>query len=511
MAFSDKFDLLMNITNTSNSALARHLSFDPSFISRLRRGVRTPAKNENYIKEIAGYLARHCIEEYQRAALCKALRIPSTKLPVESEDKAELICHWLLEEKSDDTKSVESFLDELTHFKFKKVPPIESIEPLSISKTSTTDSIVFYGIEGKQNAVITFLCLLLKNKNPQTLLLYSDEDLGWLTDNREFTAKWAALLSQVIMRGNKIKIIHTVHRNLDEMLSAIGEWLPIYMTGAIEPYYYPKTRDKVLRRTLFIAPDTAAVTSNSIRNETKNAANFLFNGRDTIKALIEEYNNYLSLCRPLMRIFTPLSKKGYDDTLSEFEDEKADSIIKTDTLSTITMPIDVAESICLQLDNDTMNQILSYQQIRNNRFEKSLEKHRFTELINIPDAETILDKKVRVGFPDMLGDIELFYKPEEFKKHIQNIIRLLETYDNYNIHFVYGGEMAGYMLYVKDDVGVIVAKTTAPSVIFAINESNLTAAFWDYLRIISGMVIKSEGDRKDTVAELETIIEKLRD
>lgn len=103
----------MNITNTSNSALARHLSFDPSFISRLRRGVRTPAKNENYIKEIAGYLARHCIEEYQRAALCKALRIPSTKLPVESEDKAELICHWLLEEKSDDTKSVESFLDEL--------------------------------------------------------------------------------------------------------------------------------------------------------------------------------------------------------------------------------------------------------------------------------------------------------------------------------------------------------------------------------------------------------------
>jgi copper ion binding protein len=72
-------------------------------------------------------------------------------------------------------------------------------------------------------------------------------------------------------------------------------------------------------------------------------------------------------------------------------------------------------------------------------------------------------------------------------------------------------EKAGYMLYVKDDVGVIVAKTTAPSVIFAINESNLTAAFWDYLRIISGMVIKSEGDRKDTVAKLETIIEKLRD
>ena len=28
-----------------------------------------------------------------------------------------------------------------------------------------------------------FLFLVLQSKNPQTLLLYSDEDMGWLTGN----------------------------------------------------------------------------------------------------------------------------------------------------------------------------------------------------------------------------------------------------------------------------------------------------------------------------------------
>jgi hypothetical protein len=37
MAFHEKLHLLMNITNTSNSALARSLGLDASYISRLAR------------------------------------------------------------------------------------------------------------------------------------------------------------------------------------------------------------------------------------------------------------------------------------------------------------------------------------------------------------------------------------------------------------------------------------------------------------------------------------------
>ena len=196
---------------------------------------------------------------------------------------------------------------------------------------------------------------MLQSKNPQTLLLYSDEDMGWLTGNREFTLKWSSMLNQVIKRGNKIKIIHTVDRGFDEMLSAIREWVPLYMTGSIEPYYYPRIRDGLFRRTLFIAPDTADISSGTVGSGTKNAANFLFTNKMTIKALIEEYNDLLSRCRMLMRIFTPHSNDDYLSLLSEFEDEKKDSIIKTDILTNVTMPLGVMESILARTENPGSN------------------------------------------------------------------------------------------------------------------------------------------------------------
>jgi hypothetical protein len=37
------------------------------------------------------------------------------------------------------------------------------------------------------------------------------------------------------------------------------------------------------------------------------------------------------------------------------------------------------------------------------------------------------------------------------------------------------------MVYAKEDLGAIVAKTSTPPVALAMNKSNMTAAFWDFL------------------------------
>ncbi|MEW6624757.1 MAG: transcriptional regulator [Bacillota bacterium] len=511
MKFNEKLNLLMNITNTANSVFARNISLDPSFVSRLRRGRRTPAKNENYIKAMAAYFAKNCSADYQKTVLLKTIKTTSGFLPESSESIADLIHKWLSEGEAENSKPIENFLEGFRNFKFKKAPQAAALDVSMMDKSAASDSQVLYGIEGKQNAVITFLSLVLKSKNPQTLLLHSDEDMEWLTGNHEFTAKWAALLSQVIMRGNKIKIIHTVNRSLDEMLSAIKQWVPIYMTGTIEPYYYPKTRDGVFRRTLFIAPDTAAVISTSIGNETKNAANFLLTDKRTIMALIAEYNDFLALCRPLMRIFTPFSKSEYLAVLSEFENEGANRFVKTDALSSITMPIDVAESIHSRMENSAKDQLLFFHQMRIINFENSLQKYSFTEIITIPNLESIQNGKVMINFSDLLGDTPFFYTPREISKHIQNIIRLLQTFDNYNVYLANNQDLAGCMLYVKEDVGVLIGKTSIPSVIFAINESNMTAAFWDYMNIMINKAPKGEIQRKRTIARLEAVLKKLKD
>lgn len=504
MKFGEKLDMLMKITDTSNIALARNVSLDASFISRLRRGERTPSKNENYIMAIATYFARNCSAEYQRAALSEALNVSLKNAAGNLEEIAWLINRWLLVEKANEANTIESFVNNIAQFGFKKPLQPPNIE-LNINDSIKSDTQVFYGIKGKQDAVVLLYSLILTYKNPQTILLYSDESMDWLTESPEFTAKWAALFSQVIARGNKVKIIHSVTRSLEELLSAVKEWLPIYMTGAIEPYYYPKLRDRVFKRTLFIAPQTAAISSNSIGDETSNAANFLVTNKDTVSALNQEYEDFLSLCRPLMRTFTPESKEGFLSVLEEFNSAEGDNILKSDLLSSITMPMDVAESILSRMESENKVPALAHQEMSIKKFQDSLQRHKFTEIITLPDINQVLDGQVMLSFSDLISGRALFLTPEEFSGHLKNIIRLLKTYDNYNVCLMSIPGKGIPMIYAKEDVGVIFGKTTYPSVIFATNESNMSAAFWEYVCFF--LHKEARGSlKKSSIEKLEEVV-----
>jgi len=509
MTFAEKLDLLMNITKTSNSMLARNISLDASFISRLRRGTRTPARNVNYIQAMAEYFTRCCKTDYQKAALREAMKSSFIEQQQKTGNLEELLYKWLGDENQARSDSINKLLNDLSHFQFKKTDPLNAVDTHKPYYQAVSEVEEYYGTKGKQEAVLTFLSIVLQSKSPQTLLLYSDEDMGWLTENPEFTLKWSNLLAQVLKSGHKIKIIHTVNRDFNEMLAAIREWVPLYMTGTIEPYYYPRIRDGLFRRTLFIAPDTAAVTSGSVGNSTKKAANFLFTNKNTVKALIEEYNDLLSRCRLLMRIYTPFGNDDYLALLAEFEGEEGHAIVKTDTLTNVTMPPGVVKSVLARIENPARERLLSYQQIRIDRFLDSLKRCRFTEIVSLPDQENILAGKVLVSFSDMLNDNLLFYTPGEYRQHLQNIIMLLKTYDNYHVHLTRNKHLDGSMVYVREDVGVLMGKTMPPSVVFAFNEGNMTAAFWDYMNHLINE--KSQCiSREHTIAELEAFAAGLK-
>ncbi len=505
MEFNEKLDYLMKITKTTNSSLALYTSLDASYVSRLRRGDRKPAKNGNYIMPMAVYFSKHCNEKYQIEILSETIKV-KTSVILDNESAAEVIYEWLMKI-DDEKKPVEDLLYKISNFSYQK-SNIKNNEDIHMTNFNSIEPNVYYGVDGKREAVIQFLSVVINNKKPQTLLLFSDEDTEWLFGDLAFTEKWANLMTRVIMGGNRIKIIHTVSRDLDEMLSAISKWLPLYMTGAIEPFFYPKKRDGIFKRTLFIAPDSAAVTSSSISSMTKNAANFVLREKNTIKALIGEFNDYLSLCRPLMQIFTSVDKDRYLESLSEFENEESNSIISTDTLSVLTMPEVVAEKMSKRLFNENYKDdgLLTYFKIRRHKFEKGLLDNKFVDIIKIADIDSIKSGQVKTAISNIVIKDDLYYSTEEYILHLENILYLMKNYHNYNVLIhKNNSSVNGYMLYVKEDIGVVIEKTSFPPVVFAINESNMTAAFWDYLDSMG-----SGAYRKNVIKELEEIIADLK-
>ena len=507
MQFFEKLDFLMNVTNTSNSALALNIKLDPSHISRLRRGERSALKNENCIGAMAAYFSRHCEHDYQQKAIAEALELGS--LPNGESHLSDCIAKWLITGSKSGTDTVESFLSGLSKIKSRQTVSVLSITGGADSGHQKSDTAVFFGIEGKRQAVLEFLSDAVAKGKPLTLLLFSDEATDWMSENRNFALQWSYLMSQFLTNGGRIKIIHTVSRDLDEMLSAISQWMPLYMSGSIEPYYYPKKRDGVFKRTLFIAPNVSAVISTSVGSTVNKAANVLLRDKFAIASYEREFREYLSLCRPLMRIFTPKDEKAYFESLHGFEKEQSDAIIKTASLSLLTMPENLFFAI-MSRQEGVSEACLDNQKKRAALFEKNLSVYSFTEIITLPDIDTVTAGGIMVSLSDMLLSGKAFYTAEEFIRHLEHIVKLLGKYKNFHVSLSGSADDESYMVYVKEDIGAVVAKITPPPAILVIGENNLKAAFWDYLKSLTGSKAVLSRGREETLAKLSEYIVRLK-
>lgn len=257
---------------------------------------------------------------------------------------------------------------------------------------------------------------------------------------------------------------------------------------------------------MFIAPQRVALCSSSIEGMTDKAVNILFQDAKAIESFTEEFNCYLSLCKPLMRIYTEAERQHFFQTLNEFEFETENSILKSNQLSLVTMPEHVVASMLDRLGLNTKNEIIDYYHKRRERFLENLKNRTFREIIKIADISNIKEGSVEIGYTGLKELSGIRYLMDEYRDHIKNLLDLLNKYDNYNLAIDRTTTQDNYRIYAKEDLSVIVEKITQPYVVFMINETNMTAAFWDYL---NHEFADKKANKPNVIKELQGLIELL--
>lgn len=464
--FAQRLDLIMELTGTTASVLGKVCALDPSHVSRLRRGSRPLPKNPVFLSAMSAYFERRIRADYQRKSLSELMGLDAW--PEEQGQAASLIELWL--RAGERGSQVEPILRSFTcapgvSMKFAPVVPVPEPEnPLPC----------YYGPEGKQAAVMRLFSLILKEKTPQTLLLFSDEEMGWMYEDPDFSVLWAQHCVRILMAGNRVKIIHAIHRSTHEMLEGVAKWVPLYMTGRVDPYYYPKLRDGVFQRTLFLAPQTAAVVSGSVNRKTDGMLNAFYQDPLAISALAQEYENLLELCRPLMRILNAERALEFWSLYTSFLRAEGDMICLTSRLTLATMPEDVAASLQARAPE---SQIFSTRNQAAAGLSDFLASGRYTEIVADPSQDA---GSIPIPFADLLGAPGLCYTPEEYRAHRANLVVLAK--ENKHYHLRKAGDIPGNLtLYGKEDRGILLCKNDAPGVIFAFDEQNMASAFWEYL------------------------------
>ena len=269
MNINEKFDFLLKLAKISNTEIGKAVLFDASYISRMRTGKRKVPMDMEFLERFSKIIAQNINNDYQLQILQDIINCNVTT----KEDMEEKIFRWIF-----DTSPLEdSPIFELLHkIATPQDPMMMSVSdmPNFMDMPNLSDMNCFYGDDGKRQAVLLFLSKICNIKNPPELLLFSSEKFNWIYDDEEFAKKWAMLLLIYAKNGGHIKIIHTIERDLNEMIKALNKWIPLYMSRFIEPFYYPNNFDMTFRRTIFIAKNHSVVFSNSINKNTEKNSKF---------------------------------------------------------------------------------------------------------------------------------------------------------------------------------------------------------------------------------------------
>ncbi len=506
MNISEKLDILMNITSTKNIALGKALSFDPSYISRIRSGSRGIPKNVPFTKPLASFFAGHIKADYQLETLGTII-LGVGRLPDNPKDIEDILYKWLENDdiKTGNAEPVRDLLSDITTlFNTKSAPadiPIapDSAEDISHDTSQTVPASVYYGNQGKRDSVIKFLSSLLSAKKPFQLCLFSDEDMTWLSEKPEFAREWALLLMQLMKSGSKIQIIHTISRDLNEIMEAIRKWIPLYSTGAIEPYYCPRLKDGIYRRSLFVARGHSALVSTSVETGTDNMANLLFRNSQIVASFEKEYDNYFALCRPLMKMYTKQNRKSFLAALTDNPTLGGQYFLSHPGPSVWSLPPELAEKIAVR--SGYADAALYLKKMHAHMLDILNNGGKITEILYIPDKNKPLPQ-TNILLSEMIFGSMVTYVEDEYFSHLKYLCELTEKHENYKV-LITNVTPQGMALLSHSDADTVIANSSSPSAAFIISHQQFSYAFYEYLnRFVKELQKKSHPTLKQYLSDV---------
>lgn len=497
MTFSEKLSFLMKISGTSSKSLAEFLHVDPSRISQLKTGRRGRPRDPESLTSIATFFARHCTSTSQRIALSEGIGNITFSNHLTTDEFTDIIFHWL-----EDTPITPHYseMDALVASTTKT--------PIQTDTSISDDQYMFYGNEGKRNAVRLMYQQALEMDEPQTIYMCTEENPTWYYEDPNFLLEQEAQRLKLVQKGFRIIHILDLNTALTVTFENVIRWIPAYMTGHVEPYYYPRIRDGVFNHTLMIIPGKMSLFSTSIANNPISRMTMISTNPHILEETSAFMLDYFNICIPAMDIYwTHEDTTQCINNLSLF---KANRIQKRLSLPPNTLPAHMLETY----KNDSLDSYRSdfaHFFIDNvSRIESDLNKYENIEICPLATAEEVRAGKVRIDFPSSDKDNKSFYTPQTYALHLRNILRMMETYSKFHFVPIAYNENDYTSILIKQSKKAVLMNTQDGVITLDTEQSDLVKIFHEYLlRYIDYIDFRSAKGRQHIMGRLKALIAEL--
>lgn len=314
---SQKLDILLRELDINISRIAAFLHYDPSYLSKIRTGKRNPAHHQQFIEKICEYVASNYKDEQDRKKVTYLIQCNEDELADSSSYRRKLR-EWLSSSKPEDVDYVSAFLRKVDsfnlddyiraiHFDSFKVPKVPFQLPVSRH---------YYGLKEMREGELDFLKHTVLSKSMKSLYICCDMPVEDMAADEDFAKKYMFGLAMVLKKGLHIHIIHDVERPMKDMMLGLENWVPLYMTGQISPYYLKGVQNRVYSH-LHYCSGQVAMTGDCISGHHDLAHYYLTSRKEEVSISQKNMEFLLKKAHPLMDIYREERKKELHASLLE--------------------------------------------------------------------------------------------------------------------------------------------------------------------------------------------------
>jgi len=486
--FGAKLDRAMTVLDISNGQLAGLLNIDASLISRYRSGIYSPHGNERLSEKLSLILLSHARKKGRTSALAELCSADENELDEYT------VADWLYKSIPEEDSSV------LAQSLLRSLDDLAPVQGLSPARPETPDVPIasrYFGTDGLRDAAVRFLSDAAREGGE--LLLYSDEPMDWIIGDRAYFTLWASLMVRCVKSGVRIRIIHYVDREGAENIDAIKGWLPLYITGMIEPYVFVKAGASRFCHTFFLRPGGACIHGFFPVGCGDERWYEYITDKERLDLLHSEFNAMLSASAPFLKTYPAAMSKEYRKVFMEWPGIRNCLL---SVLPSVTMPESLLTRMLARaaICDEKKSAVLSAYREMRKHFSGLLKQSGVNMILCLPDGGAAQNR--RVDFSLDLLELSLDYTSEDFAEHVSAVIELVEKERNFHLTILPETPFRDIQI-VTMGQAVAVLRCREPYAAFVFLNPTLTDSVSDYIAMLTEQYAE---DRRTTVG----ILKKLR-
>ena len=413
---SSRFDTLLRVMKIQAKDLSEFVRFMPSYLSKIRTGKRTPADPEGFVERLAAYLSAYHHNANDLGRLCELIGCTDV------EDMPFTLKKWLLGSGGEELNGMGKFIRHLDDFDLNEYLTLFRFDALEVPPTEPVPEFHedYYGLERIRQSHLDFFRLTVQSDSAAPIFMHSDMPIFEMAQDKTWDKAWMTAIALCLKKGLQLRIVHDVERPFREMLLGLEAWVPLYMTGQIDPYFFPAATNSIYCHSNFVS-GAAYLTGESVKGCYEDAWQELDTTHLRLAAAQKKAKALLKKAQPLMEIYNAPKSMLYQQAIEKRMHEKGDMTIIHSSLPLHDLPSGMLKQILTRhrVPEKEAERILQFADMQQQRFDQVLHNNQVTEVLPELTEAQFTVHPLRVSLSDSFCELPLTYSYPEYCLHLE--------------------------------------------------------------------------------------------